>query len=618
MPTLDPSELNVVLAVFGGFIILYGVISVKIKDAWYLGEALPAVVLGVCLGPLAAKFLDSERWGSAVPGQTNDITLVRTAFANSPLPTMVPRAYWGLMRVMIGIQLVMAGYQLPAKYQKTKWKDMLVLMLPVMTIMWLATTICILATIPKVTLLGAMVIGSCVTSTDPVLSQAVAKGPFSDKFVRRSLREIISSEAGANDGFGFPFLMLSGKYHVSIGLYLMRHADGKEALHTGDSTLHAVVRALLPRAGDVGRQGGGVGIALQNWFLETWLYFVLMSIAYGVIFGTLIRYALKFSVKRKWIDSESYVLVPTAIGLFMMGTSGAIGTDDLLSCFVAGSALNWDGEFLAEAQKRHDEVNASIDVLLNFGGFMYLGTIIPWSEFNSDITGISPGRLFGLGALVLLFRRIPAVLMTYKLMPNTIKDWKEAFFMGYFGPIGVGAAFYVEHARHLFPKLAEAEAVGDKEVVDVLRAMGPVVYWLALFSIVVHGLSIPILSAIYSYMGVKPIQEDAVQLRRRSVRVPPPANAVEGDRDTFIAFNRFSRPNLSTESLSHMGDDDSIADEKVRYPDLESGLQEAKQNAQMSPRRSFNIPRLTAPRSLSRPRTSTSQVQWDRPHVTRD
>ncbi|KAH0426455.1 sodium/hydrogen exchanger family protein [Colletotrichum camelliae] len=591
MPTLDPSELNVVLAVFGGFIILYGVISVKIKNAWYLGEALPAVVLGVCLGPLAAKFLDSERWGSAVPGQTNEITL-------------------GLMRVMIGIQLVMAGYQLPAKYQKTKWKDMLVLMLPVMTIMWLATTICILATIPKVTLLGAMVIGSCVTSTDPVLSQAVAKGPFSDKFVRRSLREIISSEAGANDGFGFPFLML---------IYLMRHADGKEALHTGDSTLHAVARALLPRAGDIARQGGGVGIALQNWFLETWLYFVMMSIAYGVIFGTMIRYALKYSVKRKWIDSESYVLVPTAIGLFMMGTSGAIGTDDLLSCFVAGSALNWDGEFLAEAQKRHDEVNASIDVLLNFGGFMYLGTIIPWREFNSDITGISPGRLFGLGALVLLFRRIPAVLMTYKLMPNTIKDWKEAFFMGYFGPIGVGAAFYVEHARHLFPKLAEAEAIGDNEVVDVLRAMGPVVYWLALFSIVVHGLSIPILSAIYGYMGVQPIQEDAVQLRRRSVRVPPPSNAVEGDRDTFIAFNRFSRPNLSTESLSHMGDDDStIADEKVRYPDLESGLQEAKQNAQMSPRRSFNIPRLTAPRSLSRPRTSTSQVQWDQPHVTRD
>ncbi|TKW48209.1 putative Na(+)/H(+) antiporter C3A11.09, partial [Colletotrichum tanaceti] len=265
------------------FIILFGILSVNIKNVWYLGEALPAVVLGICLGPIAARFIDSERWGSAVEGQTNHITL-------------------GVMRVMIGIQLVMAGYQLPAKYQKNRWRDMLVLMLPVMALMWLATTVCILATIPKVTLLAAMVIASCVTSTDPVLSQAVAKGPFADKYVRRSLREIISSEAGANDGFGFPFLMLA--------TYLIRHAEGyhnpDEASGVADglsSSSAAVVQAvtweILPRAGDVvGRQGGGVGIALQNWFLETWLYVVLMGIAYGVVVGTLTRFALKYSVRR--------------------------------------------------------------------------------------------------------------------------------------------------------------------------------------------------------------------------------------------------------------------------------------------------------------------------------
>lgn len=39
MPTLNPSELNVVVAVLGAFAILYGIISVKIKQAWYLGEA---------------------------------------------------------------------------------------------------------------------------------------------------------------------------------------------------------------------------------------------------------------------------------------------------------------------------------------------------------------------------------------------------------------------------------------------------------------------------------------------------------------------------------------------------------------------------------------------------
>lgn len=99
------------------------------------------------------------------------------------------------MRVMIGVQLVIAGFQLPAKYQALRWKEMFLLLIPVMTVMWLCTTLCILATVPKVTLLAALVIGSCVTCTDPILSQAIAKGPFADKYVARPLREIISSEA---------------------------------------------------------------------------------------------------------------------------------------------------------------------------------------------------------------------------------------------------------------------------------------------------------------------------------------------------------------------------------------------------------------------------------------
>ena len=39
---------------------------------------VPAVIFGVVLGPIAAKFLDSERWGSRETGQTSEITLVST------------------------------------------------------------------------------------------------------------------------------------------------------------------------------------------------------------------------------------------------------------------------------------------------------------------------------------------------------------------------------------------------------------------------------------------------------------------------------------------------------------------------------------------------------------
>lgn len=247
---------------------------------------------------------------------------------------------------------------------------------------------------------------------------------------------------------------------------------------------------------------------------------------------------LKPNGDRKWVDNESYVLSPTALGMFIVGTCGAIGTDDLLACFVAGSALNWDGHYLRETEARRDEVNSCIDVLLNFGGFMYIGTIIPWSEFNDvEGTGLTYGRLIGLGLLVLVFRRIPVILATYKFMPAVCKNYKEALFMGYFGPIGAGAVFYVEHARHLFPELGE----GDEEETDLVRAMGPVVYWLVLFSIVVHGLSIPALSILYKYAGVKPIQDDGV--------APDPTNSPWTGDDVSLANNRFSQPDMNVSRL---------------------------------------------------------------------
>lgn len=207
---------------------------------------------------------------------------------------------------MIGVQLVIAGFQLPAKYQQTRWKEMLLLLIPTMTMMWLATTLCVVITVPKITLLGALVIGSCVTCTDPILSQAVAKGSFADKFVRRNLREIISSEAGANDGFGFPFLMLA--------TFLIRHADVPDAGEHGgeEGPVREVVERglayLVARNGEIGRLGGGVGVAMRNWLVETWLYQILMSIVIGAMVGFAAQYALKFALRRYVSASRSAVV----------------------------------------------------------------------------------------------------------------------------------------------------------------------------------------------------------------------------------------------------------------------------------------------------------------------
>ncbi|KAI0010910.1 Sodium/hydrogen exchanger family protein [Xylariaceae sp. FL0662B] len=523
MPSLDLSDLNIVLSILGIYIVIYGFFSVKLKQEWHLGEALPAMLMGIILGPVAAKFLEVDRWGSAAADQQNTITL-------------------GVTRVVIGVQLVMAGYQLPAKYAATQWKELSILLIPTMAVMWLCTTLCILATIPKVTLLAALAIGACVSSIDPVLSQAIVKGPFADNYVARPLREIISAEAGANDGFGYPFLMLA--------IYLMRDSELPEGSQVQQHPQDELSR-FNTREADVGRQGGGVLPALRDWCLDTWLYTFLLSAVFGAIIGWCGGKAMQFCLHRRWVASDSYLLFPTALGLCLIGVCGVAGMDDFLACFIAGVGLNWDGQYLAETERRRDEVNSCLDLLLNFGGFMYVGAVIPWEEFHQpELTGITLPRLIGLGFLVLVFRRIPAILLGYKLVPKVVTNVKEALFMGYFGPIGIGAVFYVEHARvQLLPPLGE----GDAGETDLTRAIGTVTYWLVFFSIVVHGLSIPALNIIYHYAGVPTITDDAVRMKRKTIYSALPANAIKTDSETVIAYNRFSRPNVSPadQSLLH-------------------------------------------------------------------
>lgn len=127
--------------------------------------------------------------------------------------------------------------------------------------------------------------------------------------------------------------------------------------------------------------------------------------------------------------------------MFIVGTCGCFGADETLACFAAGNALNWDGRFLAEVHVRHDSFNNILERFLNFAGFIFIGLIMPWDSLTNPLrtadNGLSPGRLFALAFLVLVFRRIPAIMISYRLMPKVCSNWKEALFLGYFGPIGI-------------------------------------------------------------------------------------------------------------------------------------------------------------------------------------
>ncbi|KAK2809024.1 hypothetical protein FQN49_008655, partial [Arthroderma sp. PD_2] len=328
------------------------------------------------------------------------------------------------------------------------------LLLPVMTFGWLATSLFIWWMIEPLTWLESLICAACVTATDPVLaSSVVGKGKFA-KRVPKHLRDILSAESGCNDGMAFPFIYLS--------LYLM---------------------AYRPDASKVA----------EHWIVTTILYECIFGAIFGFVIGYAGRHAIKFAESKKLIDRESFLVFYFVLALFCAGAGSALGMDDLLIGFSAGIGFSNDGWFTEKTEESH--VSNVIDLLLNLAYFVYFGAIIPWQQFNLPELGMVPWRLVVLAILVLFFRRIPAMLMLKPFIPD-VKTWREALFAGHFGPIGVGAIFACILARaeletHSTQPLAELPQPGDKDYV-IIFVIWPITTFLVITSILVHGSSIAV------------------------------------------------------------------------------------------------------------------------------
>ncbi|KAG9299546.1 hypothetical protein G9A89_020717 [Geosiphon pyriformis] len=411
---------SVVCAVLGGFILLFGFVSLFVKERLYLSEALVAVLVGFIVGPIGLEILVPQKWGNE-----EEVTKITKEFT----------------RIVIAIQVMAAGVFLPKAYLYKEMKSLLCLIIPVMGWMWVASGFFIWLLIPGLSWLEALVIASCVTPTDPVLANSVVKGKFAEKHVPPHVRNVLSAESGANDGLGFPFLYAA--------VYLMTETTGA---------------------------------AIAKWIYFVCLYEIVLSCIIGFVVGYIARKVLYFSETRRLIDKESFLAFAIALALFLMGTVSLIGSDDILACFIAGNSVTWDDWLRKETEESHfQEV---IDMLLNMAVFVYIGATMPWSSFTDSNLGLNIWRMIALGVLILVFRRLPLILVLYRWIP-AIKTFREAVFSGWFGPIGVGSIYLSVVAQNAFEK--------DGPHHHVRKLIMPVVYFNALMSIIVHGCTIPVL-----------------------------------------------------------------------------------------------------------------------------
>ncbi|KAH8820463.1 Sodium/hydrogen exchanger family-domain-containing protein [Xylogone sp. PMI_703] len=436
MPTLAITNFNIVCSVLGGFITVFGLVSYLFKEKFYLSEALISLVAGVIFSPKVTNCVKPLEY----TGSQANLDAVTLYFS----------------RLVLGVQLVLAGVQLPSRYLLKEWKPLALLLGPVMTTMWLASSLLIWGLVPHLSFLHALAIGACVTPTDPVLSNSIVKGKFADKNVPKDLQKIIIAESGANDGLGYPFLMLP--------LYIIKY--------TGDGGLG---------------EHGNVATAVGLWFGETLGYTILLSVIYGSTIGWIAKELLHWAEEKRFVDRESFLVFAIALALFIVGTCGMVGSDDVLACFVAGNVFTWDDWFRLETLD--DSLQPTIDMLLNLSIFMWFGAVCPWSSFGSASI-IPTYRLVFLGILILLLRRLPVVFAMHKLIHH-IEEVRQAIFVGFFGPIGVSAVFYIYVSLEFLDGIV-VDGVQREDVAQLRETLLVIVWFLAICSIIAHGLSIPL------------------------------------------------------------------------------------------------------------------------------
>ncbi len=404
-------------------------------------------------------------------------------------------------RIVLVVQCFAVGVELPKYYMEKHWRSVVFLLLPVMTFGWLVTSLFIWWMVPPLDWLESLCVAACVTATDPVLaSSVVGKGKFA-KRVPKHLRDLLSAESGCNDGMAFPFIYLA--------LYIIHYrSDAKEVAF--------------------------------NWIVIGVLYECVFGAIYGFTIGWISRHGIKYAERHDLVDRESFLVFYFVLALFCAGSGSMLGMDDLLIGFAAGVGFSNDGWFTQKTEESH--VSNVIDLLLNLAYFVFLGTIIPWEQYNSAVLGLTPWKLVVIAIFVILFRRIPIVMLLKPLIPD-ITTWREALFAGHFGPIGVGAIFVSILAR------ADLETDGGATPLAALpdpssphytliALIWPITTFLVISSIVVHGSSIAVftlgkhINTLALTMSYTRADEDGASWMSRLPRIASQSKSMTKASDT--------------------------------------------------------------------------------------
>lgn len=354
--------------ILAGMVLLLGSFSHFLKQRLYLSEPIVALGVGVILSPLMLNVFDLAAWGKP------EAILEQGA------------------RLAIAIQLMGASLRLLAGYPVRQWRTLAGLLGLIMPLMWLISGLL------TYMILGfpfwvSMLIGAVLTPTDPVVATSVVTGKLAEQNLPADLRHSLSAESAANDGLGFPFVLLP--------ILILTRSPGE---------------------------------AVWHWLTYVWLWQVLGCVLMGALIGYGAGRLLLWAEAKGTLDKQSFLAYALALALFVLGALKLLDTDGILGVYAAGTLFGM--VINADERSQTEKVEEAIDRFLTLYIFVLLGLSLPWQQW---LTLGWRGPL--LAVMILVLRRLPALLALRSLLPLLQKP-SAALFAGWFGPIGVSALFY--------------------------------------------------------------------------------------------------------------------------------------------------------------------------------
>lgn len=250
---------NLVVAVIGGMILAFGLISRKSSES-PLPPTLLAFLFGILIGPAALGWIDPAAWGER--------------------PAIVELA----TRLTLAVGLMGVALAVPREFPRRHAREMAVLIGLGMVLMWAVSTglVHLLLGIP---FWLAALIGAMLTATDPIAASPVVTGDLATRALPDRIRHAILFESGANDGLSYlfvflPLLLLTRPADEALSHWLLHTL----AWEVGAATVFGV--ALGWAAGHLLQAAERHGTIEQDWRLVYTVALGLFAAGAGRLIGS--------------------------------------------------------------------------------------------------------------------------------------------------------------------------------------------------------------------------------------------------------------------------------------------------------------------------------------------